>query len=289
MSLTSNVIKLGKTAIDFVKAHKSTVCVCTGIIAGGAAIVECGHATVKSVRKVDEINANRLADCEEPLTKKEVVKECISEYVPTIGLATLSAGLILYGHRCSLKQLSMATAGAKFLETEYNELKESIEDVLGDDEHKELKGKLFDKFTERKHEKIYGDSKQSIDLYTGERYVDEVLHGYPISSRRSYNESSKIYRFKDKWGGEFYGTKDAVYNGVLEIRNMLLNGMEASLVDYYDAVGNNLHVPDIANKWIFSPSTINSINQLDIRTQLHEDADGPFYRLHWSEDPILDE
>lgn len=290
MSVMSSAIKYGNKLLKFAKAHKSSVCICGGLILTTGAVVEGCRATVKSVREIDEINAERLADGEERLTKKEVVKESIHNYFPTIGMTVAGGALIIYGHKVSLKQLSMATAGAKLLEAEYNELKESIEDVLSDDEeHKEIKGKIFDKFTARKHEKLYGDSKQAIDVYTGERYVDEVLHGVKLSDRRMYSDTTKVHRFKDRWGGEFYGTKDAAYNGVLEIRNMLLNGMEASLVDYYDAVGSSIHIPEIANKWIFSPVTINSINQLDIRTALHEDADGPYYRISWTEEPILDE
>lgn len=287
MSAMNSIIKISKLTRNFIKLHKSTICVCGGIVVGGVAIVECGKATVKAVRKVDELNTERMANGEEKMTKKEVVKECAKTYVPTVALATTSTVLILYGHKCTLKQLSLATAGAKLIETEYCQLKESIEDVLGDSEHDELKGKVLDRYSQRKKEVLYGDSNNPIDNYYSDTYVDNVLHGTSITKDKILSNTGE-WRFKDEYGGEFRATRADVRYGVSEIRNMILSGMDASMVDFYNAVvddSSKVRYPEKANFFVFEADNLQKLQHVDARVQVSEDADGPFYMIHWSEEP----
>lgn len=277
MSVVNSIAKGAKIVAKFAKTHKATICVVTGVTAGGCAIVECGRATYKSTKQIDAINEARERLGQDPLTKKEVVKECVKNYIPTIALTTTSAGLILYGHRCTLKQLSIATAGAKLLETEYNELKESIEDVLGtggSDENKEIKDKVLNRFAERKH-KVYGDSTEPIDYYPA--------GGVSLDS---FSTCARKERFKDNYGGTMWATRGDVRYALEHMKNELLSGYSVSLDDFYRSVDDNAEFPDNARYFEFNESdTAYQYNQ-EINLMPDSDADGLFWRLTFREEPV---
>lgn len=271
-----SIKKIVAAGCTFVKAHKATICVCGGMVAGTVAIVECGKATYKSVREVDEVNADRVANGEEPLKKKEVVKLCKKNYYPTIGLTVSGIALISFGYRLTLRELASTTAVAKAAQAGYDDLRDSINDILDDgtEEKKTLKDSILNKFEDRKRDRrLYGDGPNAIDIcdYT-------------------YSKSSKIHpsaqrRFKDKYGAEFESTKGDVRAAISEVKYQLSCGLASGLADFYANASDNVKSPDFVSTLEWNPDTLNQLNDLEVTLKLEEDADGPYYWIQYSWDP----
>ena len=270
----SKLLKLAAKGGTFLKAHKTTICMCAGLVTGVGAVVECGHATVKSCKKVNEVNELRRINGDQDLTKKEIVQLCWKNYLLTAGLTFAAIGTTAYGYGVTLKQLGVATAGAKAAETECKQLKDSIEDVLGDEEHKEIKDKVIDRFAERKAQ-VYGDSTQPVDIFRP--------MGTPPCN---FNKGNVVERFKDKFGAEFLGTRADIRYAVAELHSIMKDDGGLEYVDtLHRLMSDDIQGNTIGNDFVWDPEKIRDINDIDVRLTPDYDADGLFWNITYTIEP----
>lgn len=274
----SKLLKLAAKGGTFLKAHKTTICMCAGLVTGVGAVVECGHATVKSCKKVNEVNELRRSNGDNDLTKKEIVQLCWKNYLLTAGLTFAAIGTTAYGYGVTLKQLGVATAGAKAAETECKQLAESIEDVLGNEEHKELKDKVIDRFNERKREYIYGDSDQPID-------VRDLPPAFYATGNPGIGTGP--VRIKDEFGTTFIGTPDSAKLAFSKfVKDVIISqDGEASLDTFYDYIPGNVEIIPKSDRYEWKFYNIGDPDELDVRFDDDHDAFGLFWRMYYTIEP----
>lgn len=270
----SKLLKLAAKGGQFLKANKTTICMCAGLVTGIGAVVECGHATVKSCKKVTEVNELRRINGDDDLTKKEIVQLCWKNYLLTAGLTFAAIGTTAYGYGITLKQLGVATAGAKAAETECKQLKDSIDDILGDEEHKELKDKVIDRFSERKAQ-VYGDSLQPVDIYRPT--------GAPPCN---FNKGNIIERFKDRFGAEFIATRADIRYAVAELHSMMKDDGGIETVDtLHRLMSDDIQDNTMGDNFGWDPENIRDINDIDVRLVPDYDMDGLFWNMVYTIEP----
>lgn len=102
------------------------------------------NATRKAVKAVE----SKEAEKQEPLTKKEVVKETWKYYVPT----AISLGLTVASCACAqhenTKRNAIVTAALTMSETALHELKETTREVIGEKKAEEIENKAAIKHAE---------------------------------------------------------------------------------------------------------------------------------------------
>ena len=254
------------------KAHKSTICVGFGLMAGGAALYSCAKATAKSVREIDEENAKRKENNEEPLTKKEKIQMAGKNYASTGVWTVVSFTLICCGQHMAIKDATIATAMASESDRAYEALRDSVNDILSDD--KETKTKVVNKFDE-----IYGDSNQPIDRYqVGNTHYD----GYT-----KYSGGNVTERFKDEYGFECKASRSIIQACRDIFKVEAANDIQdATLADFYYNIerygGEIISQPEHTHRIGY---TTNEICDFDYILNADYDTAGLYYSIDYSLEP----
>lgn len=268
----NGLIKLAAKSGAFLKTHKATICMCAGIVSGVGAVVECGHATVKSYKQVEQKNTERSLNGDDALTKKEVIQLCWKNYLLTAGLTFAAIGTTAYGYGVTLKQLGVATAGAKAAEMECKQLKDTIDEVLGDEDHKDIKDKVINRFTEKKAE-VYADGNQPIDVFRPPLNV----HG----GRRN-----AVERYRDEKGFEFTATWADVLYAVSELHNTMKDSMSYETLDsFYRLITDDVPATNIGDQFRWEYDSIRDVNDIDVRRTPSYDVDGLIWELSYTIPP----
>lgn len=115
------------------KKRLPTICLVVSAISGAAALYFTGRATVKAVRKYDELKENGVE-----ITPKVIAKNIVPYYIPALGFASTSLALNITGntiHANRNRVLSLAAASA--VET-LKDFKEKSLEVIGEEKVKEI-------------------------------------------------------------------------------------------------------------------------------------------------------
>lgn len=130
---------------NFVKVNKEP------IVGGGSALlmiagtILTGIATVKATKKIERINEER----DEPLTKKEVVKEVYKDYIPAVAATVIGAtGSVWSNVKLVKKCASLSTAYA-IADAALMEYKDAAKEVLTEKQENEVHRKAVEKRMEK--------------------------------------------------------------------------------------------------------------------------------------------
>lgn len=188
--------------------HSPVIYTTLAIISLGAAVGVAIYGTIKSKNKVDTINEERKEKEEEPLNKKEIVKECWPYYVPVAGFAILSAGFMCKSTSVSLKRLAAVSTLYNVTSTTLKDYKDSVKEVVGEDKAKEVKKKVDEKTINRaeKDEKV-------VLLESGD------------GDYRCYDRYGKRY---------FMSTRQKIEDARNKANNQLILDMYLSVNEFYD-------------------------------------------------------
>lgn len=279
MGLVNGVVKLGKSAYSFAKAHKTTICLVGGCVCFGAAVADSGRNTIKAVRKVDELNDIREKEGKNPLTKKEVVKECAPLYISTAGLFIAGCVGVGYAYRVKVNELASMTLFADAAKRERDALRDAINDALPGEENRETKNSIIDSY----NEKLYGDGSQPIDKV----YPSDLAY----KGRRPFGHSPSVERYKDPYGGEWEATVSDIRYAVSEIQRQLESGWDAGLLDFYSAVSDDAKYAQNADHYIWEVNSMpqekaySMIKNFTVNLTECSDADGLYWQLRYSVEP----
>ena len=131
-------MKLTKTCAKFLHKHGRTILAIGASIGVGLTMWETGKATVKATTLV---TMNR----DEPMTKKEIVKDCWKFYVPAVVAGAGTVACILGSNALNKKQLASMTAAYMALGKTYQEYRRQVAERIGAEEEKKLRMEVAEK------------------------------------------------------------------------------------------------------------------------------------------------
>ena len=105
--------------------------------AGVIGLVVSGIMAVSQTPKAVDILRNHEEEVGE-LTTKEVIVDCWKYYLPSVSLAVLSVGSIIFARRIDAKRMAAWAAAYQMSENALVRLKESVKDELGEKKLKKI-------------------------------------------------------------------------------------------------------------------------------------------------------
>lgn len=128
-------MKLTKTCAKFLRKHGGTILAIGASIGVGLTMWETGKATVKATTLV-------TMNKDEPMTKKEIVKDCWKFYIPAAVVGAGTVACILGSNALNKKQLASMTAAYMALGKTYQEYRREVAERIGAEEEKKLRMRL---------------------------------------------------------------------------------------------------------------------------------------------------
>ena len=124
-------MKLTKTCAKFMRKHGGTILAIGASIGVGLTMWETGKATVKATTLV-------TMNKDEPMTKKEIVKDCWKFYVPAAVVGVGTVVCILGSNALNKKQLASMTAAYMALGKTYQEYRRQVAEHVGAEQEQEI-------------------------------------------------------------------------------------------------------------------------------------------------------
>lgn len=124
-------MKLTKTCTKFLLKHGGTILAIGASIGVGLTMWETGKATVKATTFV-------TMNKDEPMTKKEIVKDCWKFYLPAAALGAGTIACILGSNALNKKQIASLTAGYMALGKAYQEYRQKVIENFGIEKEAEI-------------------------------------------------------------------------------------------------------------------------------------------------------
>lgn len=153
-------MKLTKVCTKFLRKHGGTLLAIGASIGVGLTMWETGKATVKATTFV-------TMNKDEPMTKKEIVKDCWKFYVPAAVVGAGTVVCILGSNALNKKQLASMTAAYMALGKTYQEYRRQVAEHVGAEYEKE----------------IYKDAQSILKEPTSDMVEDKLLCYEPVSKR----------------------------------------------------------------------------------------------------------
>lgn len=125
-------MKLTKTCAKFLRKHGGTILAIGASIGVGLTMWETGKATVKATTFV-------TMNKDEPMAKKEIVKDCWKFYIPAAVVGAGTVACILGSNALNKKQLASMTAAYMALGKTYQEYRREVAERIGAEEEKKLR------------------------------------------------------------------------------------------------------------------------------------------------------
>lgn len=189
--------------------------------------------TSKAVPLIEE-KKKEAAEKNEKLKAAEVVKTTWKCYIPTATAGIFSIGCIIGAQCVSAKRISALAAACKLSETALMDLKDTTEEVVGEEQVKEIKQKIAEKKVGKIDVKDSDKSKVVVASDGDAWFVD------PISNQPFSSTVNKI---------------DAAVN---RLNRRMRSEMYISLSDLYDEIGGGLQHTSISDElgWRIDKSEI---------------------------------
>ena len=130
-------MKLTKTCTKFLLKHGGTIFAIGASIGVGLTMWETGKATVKATTFV-------TMNKDEPMTKKEIVKDCWKFYLPAAALGAGTIACILGSNALNKKQIASLTAGYMALGKAYQEYRQKVIENFGIEKEAEIHDQIKD-------------------------------------------------------------------------------------------------------------------------------------------------
>lgn len=126
--------------------NEPKICLGLGITTMVGATALTGWQTVKAVRVVDAVKAEKNV---EKLPVKDIFKEVWKYYIPPALLLVASGGLFIRGYLSSAAAIQSSIASYNFLKESYQMYKDNVKDVIGEKKESEVRAKIAEKTIEK--------------------------------------------------------------------------------------------------------------------------------------------
>lgn len=140
MNISSIMTSFKTIALPWLLDRAPAILAGIGGIASAAAVGEAIHATVKTVKEMEEKD---LSWKDEP---KEIVKTVAKNYLPTAALLVVAEGCIFGGLQASTRKAAALTAMYEVANNQNEKLVEFTEDVLEKNKSEEVKNKDLESY-----------------------------------------------------------------------------------------------------------------------------------------------
>ena len=229
-----------------------------GIVAGTGATA-CLAAVGQ--RKTDKY----LAEIEEELSKKEVVKRTWKNYIPA-GLSFLATmGLVGVNQHFTNElagEVATLTASLTVVAANKHKIESYIKDKYGEDVFKEMRDTL--RGTDKKDEETAAEEKPATKKSQRKIYVEETGFG---------NE----FFIEDFTGRAFYSSKEAVERGLKKFNDYLLRNQYATLNDLYRFLGLRETTFGLRHEWWCAPECHHCDPEIGVRFEITDGAYSEWY------------
>lgn len=195
----------------FLKDNAGTILT---VIGSGFTILACVYSG-KNTLKVRELMKEENEQRNEPMTKKEIVKNYWPYYIPTLVFAGASIGCGFASNHMNRKAQAALVSAYTMLRTSYENYKEEVKNLYGEDADQKIKEAYFKDYAE-KPEKEPEDDK-------------ELFYFMPTTNREmcQYVEC----------------TRDDMWNAIYHYNRNFAIGYEVTINHFYDLLGAP-HVPN---------------------------------------------
>lgn len=176
-----------KKAVLFFRKRLPTILTIVGALSGGAALFFTGKATVKAVRKYDELKKEGIE-----ITPKVVIKHFVPYYIPAIGFAVGSLGCNISSDRIHAKRNRVLTLAATT----------AIESL------RDFKQKAFDVIGEEGVRKIEKEQAKDAPVLKTDNYIDSAIRVYDIENGFKFETT-----YQALYEAESLVNRELAYNG----------------------------------------------------------------------------
>lgn len=208
----SNLLKTLKT---FTGKNASGILTGIGVGLGLSSTISMVPATVKAVKKVQQ----KETDYGRKLSKKEVVKEVWTEYIPAATGSVIAASCIVGGYSKHCKELTAVATAYKITETTLRDYKAAVAEEVGQDVAKAIDSRAAQKQSESGIERNGGSI-----MVCGTSGGNNVLFQDSLSGRCFYTTMNNVENSRnilnDKLNTQDYISVNEWYN-ILNIDNLV--------------------------------------------------------------------
>lgn len=161
-----NLTQLAVKSQHYVKKNSPTILTCIGAVGVVSTAVSAIQSTKKAIDKLEQF--------EEPISKTEKALVLAPIYFPTVVLGAATITCIFGANTLNQKKQAMLTSAYAYLNTSFNEYKDKVKAIYGEDGEKRVREELArDKYVKQN---IPESSEEMLffDEYSG-RYFETTL------------------------------------------------------------------------------------------------------------------
>lgn len=205
---------LTKTS-NFVKEHSPEILISTGVVGMVTSSVLAVRATPKALELMEDKKGELGVTY---LTKKEIVETTWKQYIPAVGIGTISAACIMLGTTKNIKRNTALATVYAISENTLKEYQRKTREIVGEEKAREI---------DREVAKARVREKTVIQVRDSE-YVNSTGNG-----------DNLIY---DSLSGRYFrSSMNAIESAVNAVNKSMLDEYTVSLNDFY----NELNIPTI--------------------------------------------
>jgi hypothetical protein len=219
-----NFSSMIKQAGRLVSRHSPAILVGAGAAGVVLTAILTAKASFKAARMIDE-EQQRLDEGEQshPLDMKEKVDLVWKVFIPPVGTAVLTVGVIICAHRASVRRAAVLTAAYEISTRALDEYREQVVDTIGEKKERGIQEQL----SQRRVDQGYPQATHVVVLGTG-----EILCYEPYTDRT------------------FKSNHETIHRAVNAVNAKINNQGYAMLTDFYEAVGlNRTSISDEIGWW----------------------------------------
>lgn len=189
------------------------------------AVFACGKATPKAIMLLDKAERDKGA----PLEPVEKLKTAAPQYIPTMIFAAAGAGCIIASDVIEYKEIGSLLALGTTAEHAYEECKHLLN--KRDDE--------MDSYKEKVVEKLGEETEKIIQKEVDNNYIEKKYDMPLLTTNMRPTDPNDCLCIDTFTGHVFYSSKEKIREAVIDLNEQKQSGMDITLDDWCDAVGEN--------------------------------------------------
>lgn len=201
-----------KTTEKFIIDNSPAILTGVGVVGSISTAVLAAKGGISSGRKIEDIETERYHDKDAslgPLTTKEKLSWTWKNYLPAVGVGTLTITSIIMAQRINMKRAAALAAAYAISENKFKEYKGKVAETLGLKKEEALQAEIAQK---------------------------DVNDKPPVSSQIIMAGGDVL--FKDGQSGRYFrSTMEKVKQAQNDTNYEILHNNHCSLTDFYDRIG----------------------------------------------------
>lgn len=193
----------------FTADNSPAILTAIGIVGVVSTAYLTGKASVRAVKLIQEEEAYRVMYNKPPATQRDLVELVWKEYIPAIGSSVATIACIICSNRIGSRRTAAIAAAYSISEKAFAQYEEKVIERLGEKKHREI------------HDEIAEDNVRNT------RPTSEVM----------VIGDGNVLCFDSFSGRYFQSSMETIKKAQNDTNYQILNGMYASLGDFYSRLG----------------------------------------------------